>query len=164
MDLNKAEKLAEDLMQEHGLYANPYLQWCFEFDNAKRRFGCCQYLRRVISLSKVLTELNSEAEVRDTILHEIAHALVGNSHGHDWVWKQKALEIGCNGNRCYSSKEVKTPESKYIAICHNCNHVHKKHKKPRIGLRQSCGVCNTTGKFNTNLLLTWVLREKELAF
>ena len=33
--------------------------------------------------------------IRDTILHEIAHALVGPCHGHDAVWRQKAREIGC---------------------------------------------------------------------
>lgn len=32
------------------------------------------------------------------ILHEIAHALV-DYHGHDDVWRSKALEIGCSGKR-----------------------------------------------------------------
>jgi len=33
-------------------------------------------------------------EIRNTILHEIAHALVGNDDGHNLVWKKKALELG----------------------------------------------------------------------
>ena len=33
-------------------------------------------------------------------MHEIAHALVRKGHGHDAVWKAKALSIGCDGQRC----------------------------------------------------------------
>jgi len=39
-------------------------------------------------------EERSDELVRDTLLHEIAHALVGTAHGHDEVWKAKCLEIG----------------------------------------------------------------------
>jgi SWI/SNF-related matrix-associated actin-dependent regulator 1 of chromatin subfamily A len=44
--------------------------------------------------------LNSteEQQFKDTILHEIAHAIVGPHHGHDEVWRGKAVEIGCTGN------------------------------------------------------------------
>ena len=37
-----------------------------------------------------------EKHVLDTILHEIAHALVGSHHKHDAVWKAKCKEIGCD--------------------------------------------------------------------
>lgn len=33
--------------------------------------------------------------MRQALLHEIAHALVRPGHGHDQVWKDKALQIGC---------------------------------------------------------------------
>lgn len=32
---------------------------------------------------------------KQVLLHEIAHALLGPDHGHDQVWKDKALQIGC---------------------------------------------------------------------
>ena len=41
-------------------------------------------------------------EVKDTLLHEIAHALVGSQHQHNTTWRDKAIEIGCKGNRCVS--------------------------------------------------------------
>jgi len=69
---NAARILAVTLMQQHGLVG-----WTFKFDHARRRFGCCNFTRRTISLSRPLTFLNDDAEVRDTILHEIAHALAG---------------------------------------------------------------------------------------
>ena len=70
MELADAESLALELMRQHGLLP----RWKFKFDRAIRRFGCCNEGKRLISLSARLTELNSEYEVRDTILHEIAHA------------------------------------------------------------------------------------------
>ncbi len=33
--------------------------------------------------------------MKQVLLHEVAHALVGPDHGHDQVWKDKALQIGC---------------------------------------------------------------------
>jgi hypothetical protein len=85
MILKDAEALAQQLMSEHGLS-----HWHFEFDRAVRRFGFCMYGIRTITLSRKFTLLNSEPEVRNTILHEIAHALVGPNHGHDKVWRTNA--------------------------------------------------------------------------
>ena len=53
------------------------------YDSAKRRAGVCRFATQTLGLSAPLTTLHSEVEVRDTILHEIAHALVGPRHGHD---------------------------------------------------------------------------------
>ena len=40
------------------------------------------------------------SDVRDTILHEIAHAIVGPGHGHDAVWQTAERRIGCTPKRC----------------------------------------------------------------
>lgn len=148
MNATEAKVLATKLMNEHGLIASG---WRFEFDNAKRRFGVCRYRRKVVGLSLPLVKLNSEAQVRDTILHEIAHALVGSGHGHGHVWKRKAIEIGCNGERCYSVTDVVAPQSKYQAICPSCGHIHRAHRiKKR---KASCGLCSRT--YNPNTLLNF---------
>ena len=153
MDLNKAQELANLLMVKHGIAVQG---WRFQFDNARRRFGCCMYRSKRITLSKYLTQLNDENTVRNTILHEIAHALTPRHH-QDWVWKAKAREIGCTGDRCYSSKSVATPESRYIAICSGCNHVHKKHRATRSS--SSCGFCSG-GRYNPTYKLEYKLNPK----
>ena len=155
MKLERAAFLATNLMEKHNLIISG---WRFQFDNSKKRFGCCMYRTKRISLSKHLTELNDEEHVKDTILHEIAHALTPG-HGHNSTWRRKAIEIGCNSERCYSSKVVTTPESKYIAICKGCNHTHKKHRKPtRVS---SCGFCSG-GRYNPNFQLNFIVNPKIL--
>ncbi|HQK32467.1 MAG TPA: SprT-like domain-containing protein, partial [Phycicoccus sp.] len=76
MQMDQALGLARRLMFEHDLTG-----WTVVADRAKTRAGVCRFAKRQIGLSRPLTELHSEAEVRDTILHEIAHALVGPEHG-----------------------------------------------------------------------------------
>jgi len=157
MKLIDAQTLALQLMVDHGLLEQ---NWYFEFDNAKRRFGVCNYRYKRIGLSKHLVSLNDEARVRNTILHEIAHALVGGGHGHDNVWRRKAIEIGCDGERCYSTKVVETPESRYIAECKGCGKVHKRHKMTR-SLKygsSSCGTCSN-GRYNPTFKLEWILNS-----
>lgn len=41
---------------------------------------------------------NSE-DIKDTVLHEIAHAIVGGRHHHDNVWKACCNKIGCRAER-----------------------------------------------------------------
>ena len=154
MKLFEARVLAIQLMDKHGLLDTG---WHFEFDNAKRRFGVCKYGMKRIGLSKHLTELNDEARVKNTILHEIAHALVGHKNGHNWVWRSKAIEIGCDGERCYNNREVATPEAKYEAVCVGCGHVHKKHKRPT--RTASCGKCSG-GRYNETYRLVWKTQEE----
>lgn len=96
MQLDSARTMAETLMAEHGIFP----EWSFRFDRSKTRHG--QARDRVvrgrevkeITMSKFITEKATEESVKDTILHEIAHVLVGLEHGHDNVWKKKAQAIG----------------------------------------------------------------------
>lgn len=101
--------------------------------------------------------MNDEARVKNTILHEIAHALVGGGHGHDWAWRSKALEIGCDGNRCYTTKNTVVPESKYIAVCNSCGHVHRKHRATKT--ITACGIC-CKGTFKKEYILEFKLNPK----
>lgn len=74
MDIDQARALAQELMAFHGLTG-----WSFAFDRAKRRAGAAHFDRKQITLSRALTEASDDDAVRDTILHEIAHVLVGGS-------------------------------------------------------------------------------------
>ena len=132
MQANDALNLAHTLMKEHGLH-----DWTFKFDKAIRRFGVCKPRQKVISISLPLTKLNDEARVKNTLLHEIAHALTPGSH-HGREWYEKAIAIGCDGQRCYDGRLVVQPKKRWVAQCPTCRMKVERTKQTR----SSCGTCS----------------------
>jgi predicted SprT family Zn-dependent metalloprotease len=151
LDLRTALIDARRRLHEHGLH-----DWTVGLDRAKRRAGACYFASRTISLSRPLTLLHDEAEVRDTVLHEIAHALVGPAHGHDAVWQAKAREIGCTGTRCLPADAPKV-DGNWTGTC-PAGHAHTSHRRPeRV---RSCPRC--AGSFDPSALIAWTWRHVEV--
>jgi predicted SprT family Zn-dependent metalloprotease len=103
------------LLDGHGL-----ADWRLALSSAARRLGSCAYHTRTIRLSRHLLLLNHWPEVRDTLLHEAAHALVGQSHGHDRVWRAKAVELGATPRASAPMARVRMPEPGWEAWCPHC--------------------------------------------
>lgn len=99
--LREVEDTAERLMAAHLALGAGDSRWTFGFDLATSRAGVCRYAERRIDLSVSYCLAASREEIQDTILHEIAHAIVGPRHNHDARWRAKAREIGCVGERCH---------------------------------------------------------------
>ena len=127
MKLSAARQLARQLMDDHGLKL-----WRLGFDRAKRAAGGCSYRRRRIVLSRFYVRLNSEDDVRNTILHEIAHALAGPGVGHGPKWKEVCRQIGARPERCYGS-HIKMPKGRVEVTCPFCEESHYRHRRPRAG-------------------------------
>lgn len=134
MDLQQTQSLAISLIRQHNL-----IGWSFDFDRAKRRLGCCFYSKKLITLSAPLVLLNDESHIRNTILHEISHGLVGQGHGHNYVWKRKAIEVGAKPERCFSEEVIK-PQFLWVGYCPGCNKEYGFHRRPK--KVKSCGRCN----------------------
>lgn len=146
-----------DLMAEHGLAG-----WRFEFDNSVRRFGCCFHGRRTLTLSRKLTYLNDVSIVRNTMLHEIAHAMVGAGHGHDYTWKATARRIGCTGDRCYEEAAVATPEAAWIGTCPGCGSQSKRHRLTEKAKRVACKKCCikfANGRYDGRFQYRWLRNQ-----
>jgi predicted SprT family Zn-dependent metalloprotease len=121
-------------MALHGLRG-----WSFGFNRRKQTLGLCIYQRRTIELSVHLVErANHWDEIRDTILHEIAHALVGPGHGHDKVWKRKCVEVGAKPERCGAAD---MPEGAWKAHCTGCGKQFHRHRKPKRLKGWYCQAC-----------------------
>jgi predicted SprT family Zn-dependent metalloprotease len=149
------ERLTNDLMRSHGLIDKG---WRFEWDRALRRFGCCRWTRRVISLSRVLTPVCSQEEIANTIKHEIAHALVGYSRGdiHGWQWQQMAIKVGARPERCMAIAGKEMPKTRYTLYCSNCDTEIPRHrittKSRLIACRRCCNEYNG-GNFDSRFML-----------
>ena len=134
--LKGALDTAATLMREHGLHG-----WTVRLDNARRRAGQCDYRRREISLSRHYVRHAEDDHIRDTILHEIAHALVGPHHGHDAVWRRKAREIGCSATRCHTLNFASEP---WLMRCpEGCFEVGRHRRKPGL----VCAQCRSPVEF-----------------
>jgi len=145
MELKEAKQLALDLMEKHKL------PWNFIFDEARSRFGQCDYSTQTISLSKYLVELNAPERVKSTILHEIAHALLPAGEGHSKVWKRKAIELGDDGERCYSAEDtvIPKPAHTYVYRCINCgNEIQKNYKMHQTQACRKCCLQFNNGQYS----------------
>lgn len=149
MHIPDAVRMARELLLHHGLP-----DWSVTVDAAKTRAGVCRPARREIGLSAPITRLHDEAEVRETVLHEIAHALVGAEHGHDAVWRARARSIGCTGERCVAPDAGRV-EGPWQGVC-PAGHRVSRHRRPT--RPSSCSVCVST--FDPRHLLTWTYRGK----
>jgi len=144
MEQAAAVRLGRQLLDEHGLDG-----WTVVLDHARARFGVCRPQRREIGLSRRLTELCDVEEVRNTLLHEIAHALVGAEHGHDAVWRARAVAIGCDGRRTDDIPEG--AHGPWLGQC-PAGHTVRRHRRPRrVG---ACRVCSA-GSFDPAAIYTW---------
>jgi len=103
-------------MEEHGL-----TDWSFRFSRGKRQLGYCREQTKTIALSLHYIQLNDEAHVRDTILHEIAHALAGHANGHNAKWKAVCRRIGANPQRL--DRKANVPDAPYEMFCTICRTV-----------------------------------------
>lgn len=118
MNPAEARALAETLMRKH-LDEKGRPGWTFRWGKGKRTLGTCEYGPKRIALSKAYVELNPVERVRDTILHEIAHALTPG-HGHDATWKAACRAIGAKPERYADASQVVVPPSLYVATCSGC--------------------------------------------
>ena len=152
MNLVAASRLARELMDQHGLKA-----WTFEFDDAVRRAGMCNYTKSRISLSAPLTRIHDEREVRDTILHEVAHALAGSRAKHGPAWREVAVRIGCSGRRCVdpSAPSIDGP---WVGAC-PAGHRTTRFRRPQ-GI-MSCRAC--APRFDLANLISWTYKGRNAA-
>lgn len=147
MDKTLAHRMARTLMDDHGLTNIP-----FEWSRGKRTMGTTVFKAGEvvkITLSHIYTDLLTEAEVKDTVLHEIAHALVGIEAGHGYMWKAKCREIGARPNACNTTSA--SPPKEWSSRCANGHEGHGQHRAP---LRvRSCAQCFSG--WNPDYIMTW---------
>jgi len=156
-DLKEVEQIANDLLQEYELSQKG---WTFKFDQAKKRLGLTDHRKKIISLSKPITEINMVIYpqiIITTIKHEIAHVLTRlkyghtvNSHGKEWQEMCKVVGI---------KPEVRAPlyllkPKGYVYVCPHCGKEHNFYRKLRVEHAcYSCCIKHNNGQFDDKFIL-----------
>jgi predicted SprT family Zn-dependent metalloprotease len=153
--LSEAENLFYKLRDKHNVCERSGYVWDFRFDDAKKRFGRCDHINKTISMSRVLVEINRRPVVEDTILHELAHALVGASEAHGPRWRLVAKSLGCTGKVSVTRKDANVPYQ-WLGTCPSCR---LNFWRDRIGTRSLyCSFCckrYNSGKVSKEYLVSW---------
>lgn len=123
MEISEVRALAKEKMELHGIG-----HWKLSMVRSHTFAGRCRtrlfhkipvWSNGEIELSINFMEVFPYEEVLDTILHEIAHALVPNnvkSHGPEW--KHMATKIGAKPQRTVSA-DAPRPKTRYKGTCPN---------------------------------------------
>ena len=147
-DLQSVRREAEALIAAH-LDAS----WSFAFDNAKRRAGACDYTRKRITVSRYLSARYDDATNRQTLLHEVAHAMAGPNAGHGPAWKRIAEEIGYVGGRTHDG-DIARALAPWVGQCPG-GHEHVRFRRPT--RETSCALCSRG--FSPTHLIAWNKRR-----
>lgn len=98
-----------------------------------RRYGSCSFQGDRPTAIRLASFLQEDAQaLRDTALHEYAHAavalLTGRRHGHDAAWRSVCRRIGCSEQRlaepCAAAEEhrseIAAQRGVYVVTCLGC--------------------------------------------
>lgn len=147
-------KFEEKERRIRALIAKHLPHYRFRFSNEHYYRGRCYDRLELITISKSYVELNPWEHIEDTVLHEVAHGLVGCKHGHDKVWKAKALELGAFPRSKERTPAVEPPK-KFIGTCPTCGR--KVYRNARRNI--SCGKCSRT--YNPQHKFVWRRNENQ---
>ena len=134
------EKMTNDLLIKHNLK-----DWSFGYDNSKKitsRCGLCDHVNKRISITVTHAKKARYDVVKNTILHEIAHALTVG-HGHDKIFKKKCLEIGAAPETYMLNVSM---DKMYKGVCPTCGHELISYKK-----KSNCSKCYFENYLNMHM-------------
>jgi predicted SprT family Zn-dependent metalloprotease len=140
-----AEAVAEAraVLAEHGLDG-----WSVVTDRAKRRLGICRYREKQIGLSRIHIEDDPRAAVRDTIRHEVAHALAYVRHGHRGhgpTWRRMCAVTGAEPRTTAGAAAKIAPRDyRWTGVCVLCKAAWNRHKLTARARTGRCGRCHGT--------------------
>lgn len=141
----RVEHDAAARMLDHGLTG-----WAFGFGRGKRTLGTTRVkagaATGTIRLSRYLVTGGSEAMLRETLLHEIAHAVAFVRHGrralnHGPLWRRVAREVGASPRATCGGPPVAPP--RHVLVCLRCGErigLYRRPKHPVAAYRhRGCG-------------------------
>jgi len=116
---------------------------------ARRRLGQTLYDQKLVTLTAWYVDLNDTSEIRDTLAHEFAHAIVGPGHRHGPKWKAVARSLGATPRA--RATGIKSLPARLIATCEYCSQRFYRERQPRLPR-----LCRCTRGMTTRPVLRFV--------
>jgi predicted SprT family Zn-dependent metalloprotease len=124
--------------------------------NSVSVMGVCvrRFDKFTIKVSRFHWENNGPEEVRNTIMHELSHAIDRNKHSHNYQWMRLAGEISAKTNtviKMYAQStegEEKASMERAVAYtdCHGCGNRHYIYRRTKVYKKEAAGFyCSTCG-------------------
>jgi predicted SprT family Zn-dependent metalloprotease len=134
---------AERIFRYYDLVSDdPSEDWRFAWSRTTRVRGDCNWATRTIRLSRHYAAANDWVGVRDTILHEVAHALAGRNAGHGETWKRFARKVGADPVRAGDLGGRKRPvPARWRLTCPGCGRVAYRQRNDSARRPMACGAC-----------------------
>lgn len=127
--------------------------WRTCFSKNEKNIASCHYNEKRIQFNVIALQSQGEADIKKTILHEIAHALVGPGYGHGEVWINKAREIGLLNPELHICGHMNLDAGRGISEVEN------KPKRQFHRINKPCPVCGLVAEEVTSCIMNntrWV--------
>jgi predicted SprT family Zn-dependent metalloprotease len=165
MDKEKATEMAEGLLKLTyyvtlvDSYELTTLGWTFGgFKPLNKATAHCNLRSKQIVIDENRLQFLSSKQVRNTLLHEIAHAIDFEMRGisaHDEHFNNIAVQIGCNPKEHVNVTELGIKHGadvfaadKYTVVCDSCGPIAGMNRMPKRVYR--CGRCGGSVRLKTN--------------
>ena len=148
MNLIELQLKADEIAEMYG-YPRPIIKLS---SRLKRTHGTCDYFTRIITLSTVYCEIETDEVIINLLKHEIAH-LKHPNHGPDF--KRACMYMGCDNDKP-SSRSEKYAEYLFNTskVKYSCPNGHHAGATKPYKVERSCGKCSPT--FDRRFLLKLV--------
>jgi len=154
MTKTEIDKLFEVGKKILDYYGSPF---DIKIGNAKRSWGCCNYIQRTIKISSWALQNESYEECYQTLIHEIAHALNRIGEGHGYEWKTTCQMLGLlNPQRGRATEKEIDYGAKYLLVCKSCGWKRERFRRPK-RTNYSCPICDA--KYNPKYKLEFIERR-----
>jgi hypothetical protein len=130
-------------MDQYGLK-----DWTLRFGPGRKQAGLCERRAKRLTFSAALFSVWTQDHCRNTILHEIAHALTTGHHTPEW--RRVFISMGGNGKTGWDNSDGRAQlPAKFIGTCPRGHTIEKDRRD-----KTSCITCNPR-RFDSRYLLTW---------
>jgi predicted SprT family Zn-dependent metalloprotease len=117
--LRAAHAIRNEIVAQFPEYAARLNATTFRVWSMRRCAGNTHWDKNLIKLSRYYFSIPShfENELRNTVLHEIAHVLAPKGAGHNRFWRAIAIKLGDDGKRCHPMKLDLPERTRWTATC-----------------------------------------------